>query len=81
VRGRTSVAVRAAKVEVALARRPPRRGSPWNLDALTDDELEALLPLAEKQAAGDAAGTEPGWTTDELALLERLWAKQAGANR
>ncbi len=78
MRGRPSVFARAGRLEAARARRPVRRPSSWNLDVLTDDELEALLPLAEQQAAAAAEGREPAWTTAEAALLERLWATQAG---
>ena len=39
------------------------------------EELEALMPLSEKQAAADDAGCEPAWTVDELLLLEALAAK------
>lgn len=62
----------------ALARRSPRRRSGWNLDAFSDEELEALLPLAERWAEAREDGREPAWTAGETALLERLWAKQAG---
>jgi len=71
--------VRAGKLEAALARRPPRKPRRWDLDALSDDDLEALLPLAEQQAAAEAAGTAPAWTPEDVTLMERLWAKQAGA--
>lgn len=76
MKGRPSVFVRAGRVEATLATRPkskPDRG--WNLDALTDGELEALLPLSEKWAAARAAGEEPAWTAEEAALLGQLWAK------
>jgi hypothetical protein len=59
--------------------RAPRR-SGWDLDALSVEELEALMPLSEKQAASEAAGVAPAWTADELALLDALAAK-AGAGR
>lgn len=76
MRGRPSVSVRAGRVGAALATRPkakPDRG--WDLGALSDDELETLLPLSEKWAAARAAGEEPAWTAAEAALLARLWAK------
>lgn len=79
MRGRTSVLLRAAKLEVALARRPPRKDRRWNQDTLSEADLEALLPLAEKQTIAKAARAAPAWTAEEVALLERLWAKQAGA--
>jgi hypothetical protein len=47
----------------------------WDLAALSDAELEALLPLAEKQAAAEAAGRAPAWTCDEREILERLATK------
>ncbi len=78
MRGKPSLTLRAGRLEAALARRPVRRDSPWNLGALSDADLEALLPLAEEQAAATAAGTEPAWTTEDVALMERLWAEQAG---
>jgi hypothetical protein len=44
----------------------------WNLDALSVDDLEALMPLSEKHAAhGDAVV----WSAEEMALMERLWIK------
>jgi hypothetical protein len=67
----------------ALEARAPRRAVPrtsWNLDALTVEELAVLMPLSEKQAAADEAGSEPAWTADELALVAALAAK-AGADR
>ena len=79
MRGTASLTLRAGRLESALARRTVRRVSPWNLDALSDADLEALLPLAEKQAAADAAGTGLHWTAKERLQLEALWAKQAGA--
>lgn len=79
MRGKLSVLLRTGKLEAALARRPARRRSRWNLAALSDAELEALLPLSEKQVAAEAGGTEPEWIPDEISLMERLWAKQAGA--
>ena len=72
------MATRTAKLEAALARRPPWQVSQWNLDALSDADLEALLPLAEKRATEILTGTKPTWATEEVALLGRLWAKQAG---
>jgi hypothetical protein len=51
------------------------RGGCWNLAALSDAELEALLPLAEQQAVAEAAGQEPAWTPEDVGLLERLAAK------
>jgi hypothetical protein len=52
----------------------------WNLDALSDEELEMLMPLSAKQAAASAAGHEPAWTPAERALLAELGAK-AGIER
>ncbi len=78
MRGKPSLTVRAGRLEALRPRRLPRKEPRWNLEALSDEDLEALLPLAEKRAAVDAVGTEPTWTAEEAALLERLWAKQAG---
>jgi hypothetical protein len=52
----------------------------WNLDALSDAELEALMPLSAKQAEATAASHEPVWTPAELALLAELGTK-AGVGR
>lgn len=79
MKGRPSVWQRTG----ALEARAPRRAAPrtsWDLDALTVEELEALMPLSEKQAAADQACATPAWTAGELALLEALAAK-AGAAR
>jgi hypothetical protein len=62
-------------------RRPPcsRWHTDWNLDALSDEELESLLPLSEKHAAQCDAAV---WTAEEMALMERLWIKAtAGTER
>lgn len=52
----------------------------WNLDALSDAELEALMPLSAKQATANAAGHEPAWTPAERTLLAEL-ATKAGVGR
>lgn len=79
MRGRPSVWARTGVLEARVP--PPSRWwCDWDLDALTDDELEALMPLSEKQAAADEVGRAPAWTAEELALLERL-AVKAGADR
>lgn len=77
--GRRSIWARTSLLE---ARVPPRSRwrCDWDFDALTDDELEALMPLSEKQAAAEEAGIPAAWTPAELVLLERLGAK-AGAPR
>jgi hypothetical protein len=64
-----------------LERRRPvghRFRTAWNLDACSDEELEAMMPLAEKRAA--AAPEEPDWTAEEIALLTRLWHQAHGAD-
>jgi hypothetical protein len=61
-------------LEAQRPRRAPQTCD-WTLAALSDAELEALLPLAEKQAAAEAAGGAPAWTPEDVALLERLAAK------
>jgi hypothetical protein len=50
---------------------PSREGrrARWDLTCFTDEELEALLPLAEKW---EAAAESVVRTVAELALLERL---------
>ncbi len=78
MRGKASLTLRAGRLEALRPRRPSRTEPRWNLDALSDEDLEALLPLAEKRAAGEAVGAEPAWAAEEVALLGRLWAKQAG---
>lgn len=70
MRGRGNVWRRTATLEQRHPRRHQRQ-TDWNLDALTDTELELLLPLAEKQEHEDT----PVWTGEEQALLARLWAK------
>lgn len=57
---------------------PSRWQTPWNLDSFSDEDLEAMLPLAEKRAA--AAPAEPDWTAEEIALLTRLWHQAHGAD-
>ncbi len=70
MKGRRSVWVRTGHLE---ARRPRlARSSALNLKALTDEELEGLLPLAEKLAA---ANGDPDWTPEEQALVAAVWAK------
>lgn len=70
------------RVGVLEDRQPPadRWRCAWNLEALTDDELEALMLLSAKHEAAIAAGHEPVWTPAERALLAELGAK-AGAGR
>lgn len=76
MKGRRSVWIRTGVLEARVPHRSRWRTA-WNLDALSDEDLEALLPLSEKQAA--AAG-EVAWTADEQALMARLWAKATGAH-
>ena len=76
MRGRRSVVSRLGVLEASLTVRSRRHF--WNLAALTDEELEALIPLSEKRDTAAAAGIPAVWTGEELALLERLGAK-AGA--
>lgn len=70
-----------SRTEVLERRRPIRSRwhTDWNLDALSDEELESLLPLSEKHAEhGDAVV----WSAEEMELLERLWLKAtAGTER
>jgi hypothetical protein len=70
---------RSEVLEARLPRRLTQRCG-WDLDALSVEELEELLPLSAKQAAAEAAGVPAAWTRAELALLGRLAAK-AGADR
>lgn len=77
MRGKPSVWRRTGVLEAQRPRHVPQTCG-WTLAALSDAELEALLPLGEKQAAAEAAGRAPAWTSEESALLERLAAK-AGA--
>ena len=76
MRGRPSVVVRAAKLEVALAHRAVSRRSRIDLSVFDDEEIDELAALAEQVVA---AGQEPEWTPDELAVLTRLEAKLAAA--
>ena len=57
---------------------PNRWQTAWNLDALSDEDLEALMPLAEKRA--EATPDEPEWTAEEIALMTRLWHKAQGGS-
>ncbi|MCC6421466.1 MAG: hypothetical protein IT429_24880 [Gemmataceae bacterium] len=77
MRGKASVWRRTGVLEAQRPRRASRQPS-WDLAALSDAELEALLPLAEKQAAAEAEGRAPAWTRNEQDLLAGLAAK-AGA--
>jgi hypothetical protein len=76
MKGRPNLWRRTATLE---RRRPVvhRFRTDWNLDAFSDEDLEAMMPLAEKRAA--AAPGEPEWTPEEIALLTRLWHKANGA--
>lgn len=51
--------------------RPARaaRRSTWDLAYFTVEELEAMVPLAEKY---DAAGDQVVWSPAELAVFDRL---------
>ncbi len=56
-----------------LERRPrsfkTRQRTTWNLDCFTVEELEEMMPLAEKY---EAIGAVTAWTDAELVVLERL---------
>jgi hypothetical protein len=74
VRGRPSVWRRAGALEEARARRGAAGRPRYDFSALADDEVEALAALTEK---AEAAGGEPEWTAEDLAVLARLEAKLA----
>ena len=76
MRGRASVFARAGRLEESLARRPRPPRPRHDFSALDDRELDDLASLAEK---AEAAGGNPDWTAEELAVLERLGAKLAAA--
>lgn len=75
MKGRRSVLTRTRELEDARACRPLVR-TRYDFSAFPDDELEALMVLAERAAE---AGGKPIWTPEELATLERLNAKLAAA--
>ncbi|MDQ3694765.1 MAG: hypothetical protein M3464_14240 [Chloroflexota bacterium] len=56
-----------------LERRPrPKggaRGNHWDLESFTVEELERMVPLAEKY---EAAGGAVAWTPEEVAVFEQL---------
>lgn len=68
--------VRTSKLEAALARRAGTPRSRVDLSAFSDEEIDELAALAERV---EAAGGEPAWTENELAVLSRLEAKLAAA--
>lgn len=76
MRGKPSLVVRAGKLEAALARRAGRRRPRYDLSVFDDEELEDLAVLAEKV---EAAGGEPAWTEEDLAVLSRLEPKLVAA--
>lgn len=69
MRGKPSVFVRAGKLEAVLARRAGPRRPHYDLSVFDDAELEDLAALAAKV---EAAGEEPAWTEEDLAVLTRL---------
>ncbi len=76
MRGRPSVFARAGKLEARLARRRVHSRPRYDFSAFADEELEALVALAEKV---EAASGEPAWTDADLVVLGRLEAKLRAA--